>query len=101
MLLRIDDIAVIAVLNDSRASLGVVQETLKKIAGPLSPLQLREIMVRMAAINIRLAERPRFSSSLDLLTEAYEISGESTSEIRVEDMDADRLGQMMFHICGP
>jgi hypothetical protein len=101
MLLRIDDIAVIAVLNDSQASLSVVQETLKKIAGPLSPLQLREIMVRMAAINIHLAERPRFSSSLDLLTEAYEISGERPSEIRLEDMDHDRIGKMMYHICGP
>jgi len=101
MLLRIGEIAVIAVFNDSQASLSVVQETLKKIAGPLSPLQLREIAVRMAAINIHLAERPRFSSSLDIITEEYEISGERPSEILVDDVKDAVVGKMMHHICGP
>jgi hypothetical protein len=101
MLIRIDDIAVIAALNDSQALVSVLQEFLKSIAGPLSPLQLREMMVRMAVININLAERPRFYSDLNLLTEAYEIGCERPSEIRVEEMDDVRIGEMMHHICGP
>jgi len=101
MLLRIDDIAVIAALNDSQASISVLQGFLKGIAGPLSPLQLREIMVRMAIININLGERPRFHSNFDLFTEAYEIGCEGPSEIRVEEMDDGRIGEMMHHICGP
>jgi len=99
MLLRIDEIAVIAVFDDSRASLSVIQDFIKKIGGPLSPLQLRELAIRMAAINIHLAERPRFYSSLNILTEEYEIAGEGPAEIRLEDWRDETLGKMMYHIC--
>jgi hypothetical protein len=101
MLLRIDEIAVIAVFDDAQASLSVIQDTLKKIAGPLSPLQLRELAVRMALINIHLSERPRFSSGFDMITEEYEIGGQRPAEIQIEDAKDEVVGKMMHHICGP
>jgi hypothetical protein len=101
MLLRIDEIAVIAVFDDAQASLSVVQETLQRIAGPLSPLQLRELAVRMAVTNIYLSERPRFSSNFDIVTEEYEIGGQRPAEIQIEHVNDEVVGKMMHHICGP
>jgi hypothetical protein len=99
MLLRIGKIAVIAVFDDSQASLSVIQDFIKNISGPLSPLQLRELAVRIAFINIHLLDRPRFGSSLDILTEQYEITGERPAEIKVGDWKDETLGAMMHHIC--
>lgn len=54
MTLRIDDTAIIAVLNDSQAALSVYYEELEKIRGPLSPLQVREIGVHLGFINLHI-----------------------------------------------
>lgn len=64
VLIRIDDICIVAALNDSCSSLTAYREELKIIKGNLSPLQLREIMVRIAYLNIRLRERPQFYSDI-------------------------------------
>ena len=66
VLLRINETAIIAVLNDSQAALTIYYDELDKIGGPLSPLQLREIAARFASINVQLAERPKFSSRVRL-----------------------------------
>lgn len=100
MLLRIDGIAVIAVFNDSQACLSMIGDFISNIGGPLSPLQLRELAVRMAFINIHLADRPRFRSSLDILTEQYEIDGERPAKIEVGDWKEEVFGMMMHNICG-
>jgi hypothetical protein len=99
MLLRLDEIAVIAVLDDSQASLSVIHDFIKGIGGPLSPLQLRELALRMAAINIHLAERPSFASDINALTEEYEIRGIRPKEISIEKYEHETLGTMMHHIC--
>jgi hypothetical protein len=101
MLVRIDDVAVIAVLNDARGAMAANLDLLKKISGSLSPLQLREVMVRMAAMNIRLSERPDFHSDINLLTEEYAIGAQSPELVRVEDMQAEVFGKVMHHVCGP
>lgn len=64
VLIRIDDICIVAALNDSCSSLTAYREELKIIKGDLSPLQLREIMVRIAYLNVRLRERPQFYSDI-------------------------------------
>ena len=63
MLLRMENTAIIIVLDDSGAALNLYYEELTKIGGPLSPLQLREIAARLAAINFHLTDRPKFSST--------------------------------------
>lgn len=100
MLLRINEIAVIAVFDDSCACNTTIQDFIGNINGPLSPLQLRELATHMAAINIHLAERPRYGSSIDLLTGENEIWAELPDEIRLEEWNAGILGQLMHHICG-
>lgn len=100
MLLRVDDIAVIAVFDDSNACLSVIQDFIRKIKGPLSPLQLRELATHMAAINIHLSERPMFGSSVNVLTGEYEIGAERPEEIELKEWESEILGRMMHHICG-
>jgi hypothetical protein len=100
MLLRIDEVAILIVLNDCLASITAIREMLDKITGPLSPLQLRELAVRMAAINARLVERPKFVSDINLLTEEYKIGSQRANKYELGDMEATVFGNMMSHICG-
>jgi hypothetical protein len=100
LLVRIDEIAVIAVFDDSCACVNVIQDFIQKIKGPLSPLQLREIATHMAAINIHLSERPKFGSGFDSLSGEYGIGAEVPREVKLVEWDSEILGQMMHHICG-
>ena len=101
MLLRIDGTALIAVFDDSQACASAALDELRKVTGPLSPLQLREIAVRLAANNIHLAERPLFRSDIDVFNEEYSIVGQRPDQIRFVEWDNELVGKMMTHICGP
>ena len=104
MLLRIDDIAVITVLDDSNAVNSVRMSEQWKINGPLSPLQLREIAVRLAVQNLLLEERPFFSSEMDLQHEECAIVAHRPPDIRFVEPTAENeelFGRMMQHHCGP
>jgi hypothetical protein len=67
LLLRLGEIAIFAVLDDACAVQNILNDELSSLRGPLSSIQLRELLVRMAITNIRLTERPRFKSSFDQL----------------------------------
>lgn len=73
MLLRLDDVALFAVFNDSSGTMNYFTQKLRKITGPLSGLQLREVMVELAYLNIHLKNRPTFHSEIDVLDETYRI----------------------------
>jgi hypothetical protein len=63
ILLRIEDVAFLAVLNDSGAARTLCQSIEKGISGnELSSLQLRELMAHFAFINLNLKDRPRYHS---------------------------------------
>jgi hypothetical protein len=99
LLLRVDDTAIITVFDDSQAALSVYYDELDKIGGPLSPLQVREIAIRLASINIHLAERPRFSSEFDLRSGEYKILCHRPSEVRLADWQDERQGLSMHQLC--
>jgi hypothetical protein len=68
----------------------------------LSPLQLHEIAVRMAANNILLTERAVFSSDIDLINDECSIVAHRPPEIRFSEENADHVvGKMLEHYCGP
>jgi hypothetical protein len=74
MLLSVGDVAIIAVLNDSQAVMNLMYEELnQKIQGALSPLQLRELTSKFAAINLQFEPRPQFASEIDFSAEEYRI----------------------------
>jgi len=65
LLLRMGEIGIVTVLNDACAAHNILQNIFRKITGPLSPLQARELMARAASINLRLEEGPVFASDFD------------------------------------
>lgn len=66
MLLRLDDAAMLTVFDDSGGAVIGLRPKLERIAGAVSELQLREIMVELAFVNLHLKERPRFYTQCDL-----------------------------------
>lgn len=64
ILLRIDDIAIISVLNDCCAVLGKITPILDRIQGALSPVQLREIFAHFSYCSTLLENSPTFRSQV-------------------------------------
>lgn len=85
IMLRMNDACLIATLNDAGAAYHVLaQRDLPKLDGPLTNMQLRELMGRAAAINLKLRERPVFSTAIHdsgavLLRAKLEVSSEIRS----------------------
>jgi hypothetical protein len=98
MLLAIGDVAIIAVFNDARAALTVGFEDIQRVGGPLSPIQLRELASRFAAINLQVQPRARFISTFDAETEEYRIIAECPEEVHVPVWDGDILGKIMYMV---
>jgi hypothetical protein len=97
MLLSIDDVAIIAVLNDAQAAMTIASDVdLPKIGGPLSPIQLRELTARFAAINLQVEPRARFASQIDALSEDYSIKAERPDEVHIPAWDDELLGRIMY-----
>jgi hypothetical protein len=113
ILLRLGEIAFIAVLNDSNAVRFYLDEGLQRIDGLLSSIQLRELMTRMAFVNIHLSERPRYHSGFKntyqnpdvpgvvLADGGYTISATLPTMVSVEQVDPRILGDMLaFNLIG-
>ena len=99
MLLCIEDVAIIAVFNDSQSALTVAEEDFRrKIGGPLSPIQLREIAATLASINLQVGPRPRFYSEIDLLSESCRIRVERPEEVHIPDWDYELHGLIIHKL---
>lgn len=96
MFLRFDDIGIIAVLNDSGGAYSLYRPKAERIAGPVNELQLREIMVDMAYLNMHLKERPTFHSLLDLEREEYRIVAKRP-ELALTNLDIRIRGQLLHN----
>jgi hypothetical protein len=65
LLLRLDDIAFLAVFNDSGGSMQGLIPKLERITGSVNGLQLRELMAELAFVNLHLEHRPVFHTLVD------------------------------------
>jgi hypothetical protein len=97
MLLRLDDTAMLTVFNDSGAVLGWFRQKLEKITGPVSDLQLREILVEFAYLNLHLKERPTFQTECNTLTKICRIVG-NRGFLNLEKMDRRVRGKLLHHV---
>jgi hypothetical protein len=59
-LLRIRDVAFLAVFDDSGAALNDRRTYFSRITGTPSPIQLRELLAHLAYTNLAITERPQF-----------------------------------------
>jgi hypothetical protein len=73
--LRLGEVALFAVFNDSGASLQGLSDVVSRIEGPLNPLQAREFIAELAACNLHLENRPRFLTT---------VTRDSSEQVRIE-----------------
>ena len=96
MLLRLDDVALLAVFNDSGGAMAYFWQRLQRITGPVSDLQLREIMAELAFLNLHLKERPTFRTECDLAAQECRIVGERP-ELGLNELDPRLRGVLLSH----
>jgi hypothetical protein len=96
MLLGLDDIGIVAVFDDSQAALNYFMQKLERIAGPVSELQLREIMAEFAYLNLHLKYRPSFHSDCDLKNEICTIVG-TRPDLDLLPLDLNVRGRLLHH----
>jgi hypothetical protein len=96
MLLRLGEIAFIVVLNDSCAAWNILRESLNRIEGPLSLLQLREFMALAASFNVRLKERPVFYTSTNSPGSDLEITADLPPSLEFEPYEPSEFGKLLY-----
>ena len=62
IVLRVDDLGIIAVLNDACAASIALSDRVAAIDGPLTTTQLRELSARFAVANTAVLNRPEFGT---------------------------------------
>ena len=100
MMIRLDETAILTVFNDSGGAMNYFFQKLEKITGPVSELQLREIMVELAYLNLHLKERPTFYTECDGLNDTCRIIIGSRPKLDLSDMDRSVRGKLMLHALG-
>lgn len=98
-LLRVGEFAFITVLNDSCASVKINSSWLQEINSALSPLQLREIIARLAVTNLNLKKRPEFFSEINMQQERYIISANIPKKCKTKKISQSRYGQFLHLLC--
>lgn len=96
MLLRLDDTALLVVFNDSGGAMNYFSQKLKRIAGPVSEIQLREILAELAFLNLHIKERPVFRTDCDLLNESCRVLARRPT-LELEKLDWSVRGELLAH----
>lgn len=94
MLLRLDDVAVVAVFNDSGGAMSYFWRRLQRITGPVSELQLREVMVELAYLNLHMKERPVFVTECDISAQECRVVARRPA-LELIDRDLRVRGQLL------
>lgn len=87
ILIRLDEIVIIGVLNDSCAVLNVLNHTLRRITGPLTPFQVCELFAITAHCNLSIKNRPVFFSEIST-KDGYQIK----ADLPQLEFDLDKAG---------
>jgi hypothetical protein len=97
IMIRVNDIAIIAVLNDCGAVLGMMTELLDQIKGPLSPLQIREVFAHFSYCSSLLKNRPNFNSYTTI--NEYVIKATMDDFCFFNEGSNDQLGIYLHNFC--
>ncbi len=96
MLLRINDVAFCAVLDDSCAAHNFFSSYWEKINGALSPIQLREVLAHLTLLNRKLKYRPSFSTRLDTQTGELTINADLPETPELEEYTSEEFGETLY-----
>lgn len=96
ILLSLGTTCFIAVLNDAGIASHCFRDQLQRIDGPLSPVQLLEVMSYLAHINVRLKTRPTFVSKITV-DDRYHISAHVPRVVELESGGREVYGEIFYH----
>ncbi|HLZ65510.1 MAG TPA: hypothetical protein VKQ29_04730 [Aliidongia sp.] len=95
LLLRIGDIAFVAVFDDSNGAASCLQPMMEILRPPLTQLQLREVMTEFSLANLRIKDRPKFYTTANPLTGFCAINVDRPDAVELEDLDYEMRGELM------
>ena len=96
ILLQLGEVAFLAVLDDSCAALNLFSNQMKRITGPLSPIQLREVISHLAFLNIKLKYRPTFSTKVNPSECRVYIAAHIPDSLELEEYTAEEFGEYLY-----
>lgn len=96
VLMRIEDTCFIVVLNDSQAAGTGFHKYLERLTGPLSPIQLREVLARLGYANHLLEQRPIYKSEIDHNVPECRIVVELPPRVIFKDINQEELGLVIY-----
>jgi hypothetical protein len=96
MVLCVDDCALFAVFDDSGGELRRFYPQLERIPGPLSHIQMREVLAELAFLNLSLKERPTFHTECDMEAETSRIFA-VRPELDLVPVDLRLRGRLLRH----
>jgi hypothetical protein len=99
VLLRLGEIGLLSVLNDSCAAWNLLKGDLQRIGGPLSPSQFKELFARMAFINLHLKQRPVPASSFSAEGCDYVILADVPEVVELEKAESTEFGRLLYWCC--
>ena len=97
ILVRVGNFSLVSVLDDAGGSLDMFRNHIDIINGPLSPIQLREILAHLSYINLHIKERPAFFTEL---RKPPRIRAR-VPVVELDDLDKAHRGQLLDACCGP
>lgn len=104
LLLRLDDVAFLAVFNDSCGAMQGLMPKLDRISGAVHELQLRELMAELALVNLHLEHRPTFHTRVDGRTGEHSIEANRPPQFALKPMDKTLRGRLLYqavrHVIG-
>jgi len=98
IMMRIDDVMMFAVLNDSGVVNGAMRDEIAKITGPLTVLQGRELLARYSHWNLSFEPRPEYISNMDFQSGEYAIEAVLPDGVTLfEEPGVERYGKMLHY----
>jgi hypothetical protein len=97
MLIRLGNTAFITVFNDSCGALNLVMHRIERIEGPVSVVQLRELMAEFAFANLHLKDRPLYRTAVDCNSGECRIEADHPKEVEMLPIDLGLRGRLMEH----
>lgn len=100
MLLKMNDIGIVTVFNDSCGAINRLEHTLSRIRGAVSSMQLRELMTELACINLHIKQRPVFRTQTYDYISRPQIVADVPDKVELNEFRPALRGQLMRHVLG-
>jgi hypothetical protein len=95
MLVRLGQLAIVAVLDDACAAFNALGGLMSRITRPLTELQLREVLACCADVNLRMKHRPKYFTEVGQGNAV--IRGVVPDRLELADFDAELFGEIFAH----